>query len=247
MPASRPLARSFRACLAWCNKGRGPLLRSTEEVGIAALKTKATPWSFEDNTEQVDEIRALFPKALGVTDEHQVQRLKRNIALVPSTSYAMTLVARSISIQPGHKVVVLHGQMSSNVMPWQQVCQENSAELQVVTLDAAASRSDTWADAVLRALKKQAQRVAAVALPNFLWSDGSLVDLQPIADFCDSVRIPCHERTVFLLLTHLISSSHSSILLPTAAGVGLSFRSTLFHLCWMSRRVAALFPSIFRH
>ncbi|EGD75749.1 hypothetical protein PTSG_07866 [Salpingoeca rosetta] len=179
-----------RQVLYFNNAGRGPLLKSTEQVGIEALRTKSRPWAFADNEAMITDIRRMYLQALGLSREAAHLR-EHAVAMVPSTSYAMTLIARSLSIQQGQRVLVLHGQMSSNVMPWQCVCEEEGASLVVVQRNQLAHNTlQPWSDAVLNALDQHKGYIAAVALPNYLWSDGSHIDLDPIAAYCHEHNIP---------------------------------------------------------
>eukprot|EP00729_Bicosta_minor_P026789 gene26789-29054_t len=59
-----------------------------------------------------------------------------DIALTPSTGFAMTLAAfnvgRSPVVRHGMSIVVLADQMASNVYPWQFICSEHGLKLVVV-------------------------------------------------------------------------------------------------------------------
>ena len=157
---------------------RTPLPKRTLEVGLAAVRRKAeTPWDIGDTEAQKDEVRALFATLLPGSSAD-------DIAMVPSCSYAMSMAAHNFvatmrARPPSHrKVLVLHDQNPSNVMQWQQLCDDEGGVLHVI------ERPDDadWARAVCAALEDGS--IAIAALPPCHWCDGSLVDLAPISAAC---------------------------------------------------------------
>lgn len=157
---------------------RTPLPTRTLEIGLAAIKRKAsTPWDIGDTEADKDRARELFASMLpGATAD--------DIAMVPCCSYAMSLAAKNmravLRARPAHQraVLVLHDQNPSNVMPWQQLCEEEAGTLLVVPAPAAGD----WAQAVCKVLA--GGNVAIAALPPCHWCDGALVDLESIGAAC---------------------------------------------------------------
>jgi selenocysteine lyase/cysteine desulfurase len=60
-------------------------------------------------------VKERFVKLLGVG-------APEDVAVTPSTSYALSLVAASVHLRPGQQIVVLEAQSASNVMQWQVLC-----------------------------------------------------------------------------------------------------------------------------
>ena len=148
------------------------------EVGLAAVKRKAsTPWSIGDTEAQKDEVRSLFATMLpGATAD--------DICSVPSCSYAMSLAAHNLRgamrTRPvgRRRVLVLMEQNPSNVMQWQQLCEDEDGEILAIP----APTDGDWAAAIVAALADG--RVAVCAIPPAHWCDGSLVELPPVGAAC---------------------------------------------------------------
>jgi len=75
----------------------------------------------------------------------------------------------------------LEDQMASNVLPWQSICAEMSAPL-----IAARRHPNGWAHSVTSCLVPGECRVAIVAVPRHHWADGSVIDLEAIAQACEA-------------------------------------------------------------
>lgn len=145
---------------------RSPMLRSVEEIGHQAVSLKKHPWRISDNGIP-DKVRAQFAELIGVK--------AAEVALTPSTSYAISQVAHNIlklgRIEAGDVVIILQNQMSSNVYAWQRLCRESSAKLVAIRGD-----DSGWDEALERCIRQESsagQRVAVCAVPHFLWTDGS--------------------------------------------------------------------------
>ena len=78
----------------------------------ASVDLKVQPWHIGDSMEVVEDIRALFATLVGATPG--------DIALTPSTAYAVSMAAMNVRFREGQTTcVVLENQMASNVYPWQ--------------------------------------------------------------------------------------------------------------------------------
>jgi hypothetical protein len=91
----------------------------------------------------------------------------QDVAVTPSTSYALSLVAASVNLRPGQQIVVLEAQSASNVMQW-QACVERckGSHLTVVSRPAMGGegeRSDGWTCAVVDAIRERDTAVVGVA------------------------------------------------------------------------------------
>ena len=70
--------------------GRSPLPRCVLEVGMQAIKLKAvTPWSIGATATNLARIKQLFGQFIGAA--------AADIALTPSTSYAISLAAKNLA------------------------------------------------------------------------------------------------------------------------------------------------------
>jgi len=143
------------------------MLRSVEAVGHQAVSLKNHPWQIADNG-IADKVRAQFAELIGCH--------ARDVALTPSTSYAMSQVAHNIwklgRIEAGDVILVLQNQMSSNVYAWQRLSRQVGAKLLAVCDDC----DDGWDVALEKCIRQEVaagRHVALCALPHFLWTDGS--------------------------------------------------------------------------
>merc|ERR1712216_794100 len=94
-----------------------------------------------------------------------------------------------LNTQPGDVGIILEDQMSSNVYPWQLLQRTHGLALEAIPYP----RDGDWTKALLRRLadlENEGRRVAVVALPVYLWTDGSgPVDLDAVSKVCrDSAR-----------------------------------------------------------
>ncbi|CAE7270594.1 csd [Symbiodinium pilosum] len=189
------------------------MLRSVEQRGHEAVSLKNQPWRISDNG-TADEVRALFGQL--------VRASPQNIALTPSTSYAISQAAHNIlrsgRVSSGEIILVLQNQMSSNVYAWQRICRESGARLVAVPqpqpdeeADRQPKRQRTdsslsgmvlspWDHALEAAIRLHAQstRIAVVAVPHFLWTDGSgPINLHRLRSVLDEVMQG--QRTVLVV------------------------------------------------
>eukprot|EP00913_Durusdinium_trenchii_P008721 g8192.t1 len=118
---------------------RSPMLRSVEEIGHKAVSLKNHPWRIADDG-IADQVRAQFARLVHCD--------AKDVALVPSTSYAISQVAHNIlklgHIRAGEAVIILQDQMSSNVYAWQRLCREASARLVAVPRGRVAHLGERW-------------------------------------------------------------------------------------------------------
>ncbi|KAL3916883.1 MAG: hypothetical protein SGPRY_006632 [Prymnesium sp.] len=155
---------------------RSALPDPTVEVGLFALRRKAeTPWEIGDTTQIAQEIRQLFAQLVGEGVAAE------DIFLTPSCSYAISLAARNLRSRLTSRrtrVLVLEDQMHSNVLPWQQLCDEHGGELLMIKRPA----NWDWTSAIESAIA--GGEVAICALPPCHWCDGSLVNLDRVGAAC---------------------------------------------------------------
>ncbi len=151
-----------------------PLMHSVLEAGRRGLERKARPWEVggDDFWREPNRARALFAGLINADAE--------GVAVVPSASYGMATAALNLPLERGQTVVLLEEQFPSNVVHWQDLAAEKSAEVVTVARPA----DSDWTPAVLEAIDG---RTGIVALPNCHWTDGTLVDLVAVGARCREV------------------------------------------------------------
>ncbi|HWZ59568.1 MAG TPA: aminotransferase class V-fold PLP-dependent enzyme [Gemmatimonadaceae bacterium] len=153
-----------------------PLARSVEAAGQAGLlrqrdPSQVGPAMFFDD---VDRVRALFARLIGVDDWERV-------ALVPSVSYAVQIVTANSRAQTGQNVVVIGDEFASAVLPWHRLALERRLIVRTVAAPAGvdvAERAAVWSEGIAAAIDAD---TAAVMLAPVHWSDGTRFDLVSIA------------------------------------------------------------------
>ncbi len=146
-----------------------PLTHRTREAGERALERRARPWTIgaDDWFTDVERLRALFARLIGADAE--------GVALVPATSYGFAVAARNLELEPGERIVVLAEEYPSGIYTWRELAARTGAE--IVTVEREGEQS--WTEAILAALD---ERVAVVSTPNVHWTDGALIELDPVAE-----------------------------------------------------------------
>jgi len=147
----------------------GPLPRTVQEAGVAGIRAKAAPLAIgpEDFFRDADRARALFAGLIGAPRPERV-------AILPSVSYGMAVVARNVKLAAGSNVVIAAEQFPSNVYPWRKACARAGAELRVVARPASATPGQAWNGALLEAVDGA---TALVALAPLHWTDGTVFDV----------------------------------------------------------------------
>ena len=146
----------------WLNAaGRTPLPVPVADAGLAALRTKQlTPWDIGETESEREAVRSLFARLLGASGDE--------VAVVPSCSYAMSLAARNLAPRihaPRRAVIILDGQMASNVLPWQRLALEREGELRVIRRSEGAAESTDWTIRILQQLDKGDVAICASLTP----------------------------------------------------------------------------------
>ena len=151
-----------------------PLAHAVEEAGRVGMARKQRPWTIrpEDFFVEVEDVKARFAEVLGAGRPEQV-------AVLPSVSYGMAIVARNLRLRPGQHIVVAGEQFPSNVHPWRRIAAQRGGEVRTVTApDVAEGRGAAWNEALLAAID---ERTALLALGHVHWADGTRFDLPRLA------------------------------------------------------------------
>jgi len=151
-----------------------PQLRSVRKAGERALARNARPWEIvsSDWFTDVERLRTLFARLVGGDAD--------GVALVPSTSYGLAVAALNLDARPGSRVLTIARDFPSAVYTWRSFARRTGAEVRTVAREA----DQSWTEALLAVID---ERVSVVSVPNVQWTDGSLVNLQAIAERARSV------------------------------------------------------------
>ena len=158
--------------------GMSPSLTQTVTIGQEAVAMKSTPWEPFGEEAHLAGVKESFAQIIRASPS--------DIALTPSTSYAISVAAKNIPLTKGGKVVVLEHQMASNVLPWQDACAKSGAKLSVIKRKKKkkqknVGQSGSWTQAIIESLDDD---VDVLAIPNCHWADGSFIDLVKVSRAC---------------------------------------------------------------
>ena len=151
-----------------------PLMNSVVDAIDKGSRLKARPWTLKIDHfyQDVDIARSLFSELLKTTAQ--------NVAIIPSASYGLQIAANNIRIAGGSKILILENQFPSNVYPWRRAAKMNNAE--IVTISIPEQEASTQ-----YILDQLDETVSVVAVPNILWTNGSLVALKEISRKCREI------------------------------------------------------------
>ena len=167
----------------------GPLPRASRDAAKAACERQTQPFvhlagkpgeQLSSFHADVEACRTAMAALVGAAAEE--------IALVPSTSYAMAVACKNLcppgALQSGDNLLVIEQQFQSNYYCWEEAAAEAGATLLVVPRPA----DFDWTAAVLAALSAAGGPaggpVRVAALPSCHWTDGSTLDLVRIGVKC---------------------------------------------------------------
>ncbi len=146
-----------------------PQLRAVSAAGLDAVALKKSPWEItpQDWFSGAETLRELAARVLGASAE--------GIALVPSVSYGIAVAAANTPVERGQSIVLLHEEYPSNFYAWKELARRREADIRIIRRGA----DGRWTQAVLEAID---QTTAVVSTPNCHWTDGSLIDLDQVAE-----------------------------------------------------------------
>eukprot|EP01033_Poteriospumella_lacustris_P014601 gene14601-10440_t len=161
------------------NAGRSHQPLSVEKVGLESLSLKTNPWEGlpGSDDEDVQELRYLYSSLINGGSDGS------NIALFPSTAFAMSMIAENVVrlnlIKRGESIIILDKEMGSVVYPWQHVCERLGCVMKVIPTPDWTVAGASWTSSIINAIDDS---VAILSLPNVHWCDGTLIDLEVISD-----------------------------------------------------------------
>lgn len=164
----------------WLNNAyMGAMPRAVLDAGHGAVDLRALPAAITpaDFFAPAERVRGLCA-ALVHADPQQV-------ALVPTVSAGMAVVASNLSPRAGQNVVMLGDQFPSNVYPWWR-WREHGVAMRAVAAPAGDARDrvgwrrrcQAWGDALESAIDRD---TALVAVEPAHWTDGTRFDLERLA------------------------------------------------------------------
>ncbi len=148
-----------------------PLPTVARAAGEAGMARKSRPWELtpQDFFTESEATRSLFAGLIGATAE--------DVAVIPSVSYGIGIATANVAFRKGQTVIALAEQFPSNVYPWRRLAADREGS--VITIPP--PHDGDWATAVIAAIDA---KTAVVAVPNCLWTDGGLVDLERVSGAC---------------------------------------------------------------
>ena len=156
-----------------------PLMKSVEQAGYLGIAGKKTPYRISPNDffEAPEALRVEFSNLINAQDPLR-------IAIIPSVSYGMANVTKSLSPARGKKIVVAGEQFPSNYYPWQRWVSENHGTLIAVSPPSVTEgRGKLWNEKILESIDRE---TGVVAISHVHWTDGTLFDLEAIREACDA-------------------------------------------------------------
>ncbi len=148
-----------------------PQLKAVEEVGIENLRGKNLPYSTsaEDFFSGTRQLAITFSKLVNNADPER-------IAIIPSVSYGMAIVAANITLAPSDEVIVVNEQFPSNYYAWEKKTRESKASLISIC-----GNEDNFGQSINEALlAKINEHTKLVSISHVHWADGTKFDLATI-------------------------------------------------------------------
>jgi selenocysteine lyase/cysteine desulfurase len=148
-------------------------LRSVEKIGIKNLLKKSNPYLIKSN-DFFDDREILKQRYAQLIEAPDPQ----SIAIIPSVSYGIAIVAKNIPFEKGDEIVILGEQFPSNYYAWKQLEKEKGIIIKTVKAHGLATgRGAKWNQAVLEAISSKTKMVS---MPIVHWTDGTLFDMKAI-------------------------------------------------------------------
>lgn len=156
---------------------RAPTSRAVEKAGHDAITRHANPFGLhpDDFFSDAIRVRSLFSELINNSDPER-------IAVIPSVSYGMAVVARNLSrkpgIQKGQQIVLIGSEFPSDVYAWDRVSQELGLTITTITMPKESPKGLLWNERLLEAI---GPNTALVVVPPVHWMYGIQFDLEAIS------------------------------------------------------------------
>ncbi len=163
----------------------GPYSKGVEAAGVQTIQNFTAhlhQLKPNDFFERAWSVRGLFSELIHGSDPER-------IAIVPSVSYAMAVMARNLHRKPnlkaGQHILIVGGEFPSDVYAWDRVCQELSLDLITVPMPQNVSNlTQAWNEQFVAAINSD---TALVVVPHVDWQFGTKFDLMAISAKAKSV------------------------------------------------------------
>ena len=163
---------------------RGPFSKAVEKAGMEAIST-FTPTIHQirpdDFFEGAWKVRRLFSELVNAQDSER-------IAIIPSVSYGMGVVAKNLyrksGLRAGQQILIVGDEFPSDVYPWQRVCEELGLVIKTIPMPLAEKVGQAWNTQILEAIS---ELTALVVVPHVHWQYGIKFDLVSISQKAKSV------------------------------------------------------------
>ena len=141
--------------------------RVVVEAAMHGARRRSQPWSItpRDFFLDVEALRTAVASHLGCASDY--------IAIVPSATYGIATAAANLNLEANDVILTLQGQFPSNYYAWRRKCLDVGCEIVVVDREA----GQTWADAVLEAVRRYGERISIATLEGHHWASGDIIDL----------------------------------------------------------------------
>ncbi|GAB4025208.1 aminotransferase class V-fold PLP-dependent enzyme [Spirosoma gilvum] len=156
---------------------KAPFSRAVEQAGHTALSQQTNPFGLKPDeffTGAV-RVRALFSKLIHNSDPER-------IAVIPSVSYGMAVVAHNLHRKPGiragQKLVLISDEFPSDVYAWSRVSAELGLTITTIPMPAEFPKGELWNQRLLDAIDAD---TAMVVVPPAHWMYGIRFDLEAIS------------------------------------------------------------------
>jgi selenocysteine lyase/cysteine desulfurase len=158
----------------------GPLMKTTEIAGIQAINNKSNPKTLSQEAffESSETLKTACAKLVNAPIDR--------IALVPSASYGMAIVAKNLAtknnLKSGQHILLVQDEFPSDVYAWDEVCAQKSLRIRTIAPpDNMDNRGKVWNQRLIAAINSE---TCLVAISPVHWADGTLFDLKAIAHAC---------------------------------------------------------------
>jgi selenocysteine lyase/cysteine desulfurase len=151
-----------------------PISKSVEAAGILGLSQKVRPYNVSpiDFFTDVEKLRALFGELVHA-------KFPQEIALIPSVSYGMAIVAKNLGASKGQNIVVVDAQFPSNVYSWLELAKEQGLEIRSVSYPTVQEgRGALLQQRILEAIDIQ---TCLVTIETVHWANGTQFNLKELS------------------------------------------------------------------
>lgn len=158
-----------------------PNLKSVEQAGIEGIMRKSNPQNITQETffETTMPVQKAFAKLINCPDFER-------IAMIPSVSYGMAIVARNLGFKPnlksGQEIVMVHEEFPSDVYAWEEICMKKGLKIRtILSPTQLENRGKIWNENLINSIN--ANTCMVVISPTH-WADGTRFDLEAIGRQC---------------------------------------------------------------